>query len=155
MTSTTTFVDTLPVTDPRKPTGAELAILRVLWARGPSTVGEVSKAMRREGAYTTILKLMQIMKDKGLITRDDGARAHVFEAAYTEDQTQQQLVKDLLDRVFDGSAAKLVMQALATKKTSPEELRAIRRVLARAQATKAEGLGRTPEGSIKKRERKP
>jgi len=126
------------VADPKKPTEAELAILRVLWARGPSTVRDVAEAMDRGGAYTTILKLMQIMTEKGLIVRDDASRAHVFEAAYSEDHTQQQLVKDLLDRLFDGSAAKLVMQALATRRASPEELREIRRVLAGAERRNAE-----------------
>jgi predicted transcriptional regulator len=122
--------------DPKKPTEAELAILRVLWARGPSTVREVAEAMGRGGAYTTILKLMQIMLDKRLITRDDAERAHIYAAAYSQDHTQRQLVRDLLDRLFDGSAAQLVMQALAAKKTSPEELRAIRRVLANVSSKK-------------------
>jgi predicted transcriptional regulator len=122
--------------DPKKPTDAELAILRVLWARGPSTVRDVAETMGREGAYTTVLKLMQIMLDKGLITRDAAARAHIYEAAYSQDHTQRQLVRDLLDRLFDGSAAQLVMQALAAKKTSPEELRAIRRVLASVSSKK-------------------
>lgn len=120
------------MTRPRRPTDAELAILRVLWARGPCTVRDVAEAMGRESAYTTVLKLMQIMTDKGLIVRDEAARAHVYRAAYTESQTQRQLVRDLLDRVFDGSAAKLVMQALAARKASPEELREIRRLLADA-----------------------
>jgi predicted transcriptional regulator len=123
--------------DPKKPTEAELAILRVLWARGPSTVREVAEAMGRGGAYTTVLKLMQIMLDKRLITRDDAERAHVYEAAYSQDHTQRQLVRDLVDRLFDGSAAQLVMQALAAKKTSPEELRAIRRVLANVSSKKS------------------
>ena len=122
----------------KKPTEAELGILRVLWARGPSTVRDVADAMNRGGAYTTILKLMQIMADKGLITRDDSSRAHVFEAAFSEDQTQRQLVRDLLDRVFDGSASKLLMQALAAKRTSPAELRAIRRLIASAENQQVE-----------------
>jgi predicted transcriptional regulator len=126
------------VADLKKPTEAELAILRVLWSRGASTVRDVAEAMDRGGAYTTILKLMQIMTEKGLIVRDDASRAHVYEAAYSEDHTQQQLVKDLLDRLFDGSASKLVMQALATKPTSPEELREIRRILAGAQRRNTE-----------------
>ena len=115
--------------DPKKPTEAELAILRVLWARGPSTVREVAEAMGREGAYTTILKLMQIMTEKRLVHRDDAARTHVYEPAYSEDHTQRQIVTDLLDRVFDGSAAKLVLQALAAGKASPAELAEIRRLL--------------------------
>ena len=121
------------MSDLKKPTEAELAILRVLWSKGSSTVREVAEAMDRGGAYTTILKLMQIMTEKGLIVRDDATRAHVYQAACSEDQTQRQLVKDLLDRLFDGSAAKLVMQALATKRASPEELREIRRALAGAE----------------------
>jgi predicted transcriptional regulator len=115
--------------DRRRPTDAEVAILRVLWARGPSTVREVAEAMGREGAYTTVLKLLQIMTDKRLVRRDESARTHVYEAATSEDQTQRQLVTDLLDRVFDGSAAKLVLQALAAGKASPAELAEIRKLL--------------------------
>jgi BlaI family transcriptional regulator, penicillinase repressor len=113
----------------RKPTDTELAILRVLWARGPSTVREVAREMGREGAYTTILKLLQIMTDKQLVRRDESLRTHVYEAAWTEGQTKRQLVADLLERVFDGSASKLVMQALAAKKTSRKELAEIRKLL--------------------------
>lgn len=113
----------------RKPTDAELAILRVLWARGPSTVRDVFAALGGEGAYTTTLKLLQIMTDKGLVRRDDRERTHVYEAAYTEDQTQKQIVADLLDRVFDGSAAKLVLQALEAGTASPDEIATIRKLL--------------------------
>jgi predicted transcriptional regulator len=115
----------------RKPTDAELAILRVLWNRGPSTVRQVAEAMGRESGYTTVLKLLQIMTEKRLVRRDEAARTHVYEAAYTEDQTQRQLVTDLLDRVFDGSAAKLVQQALAAGKASPEEMAEIKKLLER------------------------
>jgi len=113
----------------RKPTDAELAILRVLWSRGPSTVRQVAGAMDREVGYTTVLKLLQIMTEKGLVTRDESARTHVYDAAFSEDQTQRQLVNDLVERAFDGSAAKLVMQALASKKATPEELDEIRKLL--------------------------
>jgi predicted transcriptional regulator len=113
----------------RKPTDSELAILRVLWTRGPSTVRQVAEVLDREAGYTTVLKLMQIMTEKELVVRDESERTHVYQAAYTEDQTQRQLVSDLLDRAFDGSAAKLVLQALATNKTSPEELDEIRKLL--------------------------
>ena len=113
----------------RRPTDSELAILRVLWSRGPSTVRQVAEAMGREASYTTVLKLMQIMTEKRLVRRDEAERTHVYEAAYTEDQTQRHLVTDLLNRVFDGSAAKLVVQALAAGKTSPEELDEIRKLL--------------------------
>jgi predicted transcriptional regulator len=113
----------------KKPTDAELGILRVLWIRGPSTVRQVAEALGRESGYTTVLKLLQIMTEKRLVVRDEAARTHVYQAAYTEDQTQRQLVSDLLDRAFGGSAAKLVLQALAASKTSPEELAEIRKLL--------------------------
>lgn len=113
----------------RKPTDAELGILRVLWSRGPSTVRQVAETMGREAGYTTLLKLLQIMTEKQLVRRDESTRTHVYEAAYTQDQTQQQLVSDLLDRVFDGSAAKLVLQALSTRNTSLEELAEIKKLI--------------------------
>jgi BlaI family penicillinase repressor len=114
-----------------KPTEAELAILGVLWRRGPSTVREVWEQLspaQRTG-YTTILKLMQIMFEKGLVMRDDAQRSHVYAAARTEEQTQRQVVGHLLERLFAGSARKLVMQALAVKKASPAELAEIRKLL--------------------------
>jgi BlaI family transcriptional regulator, penicillinase repressor len=114
----------------RKPTDAELAILRVLWVRGPSTVRQVAEQLGREAGYTTVLKLLQIMTEKRLVARDESSRTHIYEAAYTQDQTERQLVTDLLDRVFDGSAAKLVLQALASNKTSPEELDEIKKLIA-------------------------
>jgi predicted transcriptional regulator len=113
----------------RKPTDAELSILRVLWTEGPSTVRQVAEALGRATGYTTALKLLQIMTEKGLVRRDERARTHIYEAAYTEDQTQRRLVSDLLNRAFGGSAAKLVLQALAANKTSPEELAEIKRFL--------------------------
>ena len=113
----------------KKPTDAELAILRVLWARGPSTVRDVAVDMGREGAYTTVLKLLQIMADKGLVRRDEAARTHVYEAAATEDATQRQLVGDLLHRAFDGAAGKLVLRALEDGKVTPDELAEIRKLL--------------------------
>ncbi|MGE0446347.1 MAG: BlaI/MecI/CopY family transcriptional regulator [Vicinamibacterales bacterium] len=115
--------------DRRKPTDAELGILRVLWARGPSTVRQVAEALKRDEAYTTVLKLLQIMADKGLVSRDESARTHIYAAAYSEQQTQKQLVVDLLNRAFDGSAAKLVLQALSSGTTSKEELAEIRRLI--------------------------
>ena len=113
----------------RKPTDAELAILRILWSRGPSTVREVATDMGRESAYTTVLKLLQIMTDKQLVRRDESTRTHVYSAAHTEEQMQQHLVSDLLDRAFQGSAATLVMRALSAKKTSAKDLAEIRRLL--------------------------
>src|ERR1700704_53288 len=114
----------------RKPTDAELAILTVLWSRGPSTVRQIAEDMGRETGYTTILKLLQIMTEKRLVVRDESSRTHIYQAAYTQEQTERQLVTDLLDRVFDGSAAKLVLQALASNKASPEELDEIKKLIA-------------------------
>ncbi|MFY2558968.1 MULTISPECIES: BlaI/MecI/CopY family transcriptional regulator [Myxococcus] len=117
-----------------RPTDGELAILRVLWERGDSTVREVHEALhRREPAeatgYTTVLKLMQIMTDKGLVERDESQRAHVYRAQATEQRTQRQLVTDLVERAFGGSPARLAMQALSSRKTSPEELAQLRQLL--------------------------
>jgi predicted transcriptional regulator len=114
-----------------RPTDAELAILSVLWDRGPSTVREVHDALSRthDSGYTTILKLMQIMTDKGLVVRDETNRAHVYSARLSEQRTQRQLLGDLIDRAFGGSPTKLVMQALSATKASAEELSAIRHVL--------------------------
>lgn len=111
------------------PTDAELAILRVLWARGPSTVREVHEALQDGTGYTTVLKFMQIMTEKGLVVRDESQRAHVYSARATQQKTQRQLVTDLVDRAFGGSPAQLAMQALSSKKTSPEELAELRRLL--------------------------
>ena len=113
----------------RKPTDAELAILRILWMRGPSTVRDVAAAMGREDAYTTVLKLLQIMTDKQLVRRNASARTHIYEAAHSEEQMQQHLVSDLLDRAFDGSAATLVMRALSARKTSAKDMAEIRKLL--------------------------
>ena len=120
----------MPSAARKKPTGAEVGILRVLWARGPSTVRDVAKAMGREAAYTTVLKLLQNMTEKRLVVRDESSRTHVYAAAAPEEQTKRQLVADLIDKVFDGSAAQLVMQALAGAKTTPEELAEIGKLLA-------------------------
>lgn len=114
-----------------RPTDAELAILGILWDRGPSTVREVHDALasRQATGYTTVLKLMQIMTEKGLVIRDERQRAHVYEARYSEERTQRQLLADLADRAFRGSPARLVMQALSGRRTSPEELNEIRALL--------------------------
>ena len=113
------------------PTDAELAILRVLWERGPSTVRQVQETLERDRptGYTTALKMLQIMTEKGLVQRNATERTHVYRARRSEQQTQRQLVGDLLERAFDGSAARLVMQALATRRATPEELDEIRRLL--------------------------
>src|SRR5689334_4289220 len=119
-----------------RPTDAELAILRILWERGPSTVRQVHDVLARDrqAAYTTALKLLQIMTEKG---RDERDRTHVYRARHGEEQTQRQLVRDLVDRAFGGSAMKLVLQALASKRASPEELRDIRRAIDHARTTGA------------------
>ncbi|HEX8494446.1 MAG TPA: BlaI/MecI/CopY family transcriptional regulator [Pyrinomonadaceae bacterium] len=114
-----------------RPTDSELDILRVLWQRGPSTVREVYETLneKRPTGYTTVLKLMQIMTEKELVRRNEEQRAHVYEASLPQEQTQQLLIGDLLERVFDGSAKKLVMQALSSQKASAEELSEIREML--------------------------
>ena len=114
-----------------RPTDSELAILRVLWERGPSTVRQVHEALAdtRDTGYTTTLKLMQIMADKGLVKRDESARTHIYAALATEQQTQRQLVKDLVDRAFGGSAAALVLHALNGDGASPAELKEIRKLI--------------------------
>ena len=114
-----------------RPTDAELSILRVLWERGPSTVRQVHEALAdtRDTGYTTTLKLMQIMADKGLVTRNETARTHVYSASAGEEQTQQQLVKDLVDRAFGGSAAQLVLRALSAEGASDAEVKEIRKLI--------------------------
>jgi BlaI family transcriptional regulator, penicillinase repressor len=114
-----------------RPTDGELAILRVLWTRGPSTVRQVHEALneQRPTGYTTALKLLQIMAEKGLVARDETDRTHVYTPRLTESETQRQLVDDLLGRAFGGSAMKLVVQALSGAKATPDELDQIRRLL--------------------------
>ena len=114
-----------------RPTDAELAILRILWDRGPSTVRQVHEILGRErqAAYTTALKLLQIMTEKGLVERDERDRTHIYRARLSEETTQRQLVRDLVDRAFAGSSSKLVLQALASKRASAEELRDIRKAI--------------------------
>jgi predicted transcriptional regulator len=116
---------------PLKPTDAELAILRVLWQRGPSTVKEVRKVLEttRKTGYTTVLKFLQIMAEKGLVSRDESTFAHVYQARIPQEQTQRTLVADLLERAFEGSTSRLLLQALATKKATREELAEIRKIL--------------------------
>ncbi len=114
---------------PRKPTDAELEILGVLWDRGPSTVRDVAQALGRDDAYTTILKILQIMTEKQLVQRRESGRLHIYTAARSRERTQRHLVKDLLQRAFRGSAAPLVLHALATGKTSPDELKEIRQLI--------------------------
>ena len=114
-----------------RPTDAELAILRVLWERGASTVRQVHEALAetRDTGYTTTLKLMQIMADKGLVKRNETARTHVYSAMAGQEQTQRQLVQDLMDRAFGGSAAQLVLRALSAEGATDAELKEIRKLI--------------------------
>jgi BlaI family transcriptional regulator, penicillinase repressor len=114
-----------------RPTDTELAILRVLWRIGPATVRAVQVELQRQEdtGYTTVLKMLQIMTEKGLVTRDESERSHVYQPAVSEDFVQRRLVGHLLERAFGGSAQKLVLQALAAKKSSPKELAEIRKLL--------------------------
>ena len=115
----------------QKPTVSELEILRVLWARGPSTVREVHEAMSEKKAlgYTTVLKLLQIMTAKGTVRRNEEQRAHVYDACQPAMETKRQLVGDVLQRVFEGSASELMIHALEGRRTSKEELDELRRLL--------------------------
>jgi len=113
------------------PTAAELEILRVLWDRGPTTVRDVHEALYGDAgaSYTTSLKLLQIMTEKGLVERDERGHSHIYRAKKSEEHTQRLIVRDLLDRAFGGSASKLVMQALSARRATPEELGEIRKLI--------------------------
>lgn len=121
----------MPTPSIPRPTDAELAILRVLWTDGPCSVRQIHDVLSRdrEFAYTTTLKFLQIMTEKGLTLREERGRQHLYRARHAQEHTQRRLVRDLLDRAFGGSMSSLVMQALATKRTSPAELRKIRRLI--------------------------
>lgn len=114
-----------------KPTDSELEILNILWEKGPSSVRDVHEILERskEAGYTTTLKLMQIMHEKGLLKRDTSSKTHVYQAAVAKDHTQGQLLQRMIDNVFDGSAMNLVMQALGNHKTDADELALIRAYL--------------------------
>ena len=115
----------------QKPTAAELEILRVLWRRGPSTVREVFAELNQERptGYTTVLKQLQIMTEKGHVLKDESVRPQIYRPRRTEGQTQRQLVRDLMDRVFSGSPEKLVLQALSMERLNPDDRERIRRML--------------------------
>lgn len=114
-----------------KPTGAELEILRVLWRAGPATVHQIQPELKRGDrvGYTTVLKLLQIMLEKGLVRRDDSTRPHVFRAAVAEAQVKRRFVAEMLDQVFEGSSMSLVVQALSARPATAEEVRELRRLL--------------------------
>lgn len=120
----------MPAELPR-PTDAELEILTVLWSRGPSTVRDIHEtiAVRKPTQYTTVLKMLQIMAEKGLVKRDEEQRAHVYQAARPREWTQKQLAGDLLQRGFEGSAARLMQGALSARKSSKAELAELRKLL--------------------------
>ena len=113
------------------PSNSELEILRILWRKGPQTVRDVHDELKAERTvgYTTVLKIMQVMAEKRLVTRDESERSHVYTPAVEEKSVKRRLVSELLDKAFDGSAAQLVMQALSDKRASAEDLKKIRKLL--------------------------
>ena len=115
----------------KRPTDSELAILRILWEKGPSTVRQVLAELNQDRAtgYTTALKMMQIMTEKGLVERDESVRPQIYRPRSSREQTERQLVRDLLERAFAGSAKRLALQALAVKKTSAKEMAEIEKLL--------------------------
>jgi len=112
-----------------RPTEAELELLQVLWSSGSLTVRQIHEALPKDTGYTTTLKILQKMTDKGLVVRDESQRSHVYSAAVEADRTQRQLVQHLVRSAFGGSPARLVMHALSDQKASADELREIRRLL--------------------------
>ena len=118
-----------------RPTKLELAILRVLWEAGPRSVREIQSILNesKPTGYTTVLKMLQIMTEKKLVERDETVRPQIYRARYSQEQTQRHLLSDLLQRAFGGSVKALVMQALATKKSSPKDLEAIEKLLDRIE----------------------
>ena len=118
------------------PTGAELDILAVLWRLGPATVREVHEALGKDSGYTTTLKQMQLMTEKGLLVRSERFRSHVYESGVPKEQTQKQIAGDLLKRAFDGSARSLMMGALSAQPASGEELADIRKMLEKFEKQK-------------------
>jgi BlaI family penicillinase repressor len=134
LTLTNRFVNNPTVTKTRvHPTKAELAILRTLWREGPLSVRDVQRILNREKptGYTTVLKTMQIMADKGLVERDDAVRPQIYRPRYSQDRTQKQLLADLIQRVYGGSVKTLVLHAIGTRKPTPDELDAIEKLLER------------------------
>ena len=123
----------MPRSTAPKPTDAELAILRILWQRGPSTVRQVHEILGRDrqAAYTTALKMLQIMTEKGLVERDETVRPQIYRPQYSQERTQRQLLRDFIQRAYGGSVKSLVMHALATRKSSPKDLEVIEKLLDR------------------------
>lgn len=121
-----------------KPTEAELELLRVLWKKGPSTVRDLYDAvnLQRTVGYTSVLKILQIMTEKGLVEREESGKAHIYRTAASQEETQNQLLRDLSERLFSGSAAQLAMHALAMQPTSSEELEEIRNLIEQKRQTR-------------------
>ena len=121
-----------------KPTESELELLGILWERGPVTVRELFEAVniRRSVVYTGVLKLLQIMAEKGLVERDERERAHLYRAAVSQADTEQRLLRELSERFFAGSAAQLALRALQIEKASDEELEAIRQLIEKKAVVK-------------------
>ncbi len=121
-----------------KPTEAELELLRVLWEKGPATVRELHDEvnLQRAVGYTSVLKILQIMTEKGLVEREESNKAHIYRAAASQEETQNQLLRDLSERLFSGSAAQLAMHALAMQPTSDEELDEIRTLIEQKRQTR-------------------
>ena len=124
---------------PTKPTDGELEILNILWGQGPSTVRTVHEQLNKDAGYTTTLKLMQIMLEKGLLSRDAGAKIHIYEAAVSQTKTQGDLVRRMIDTAFNGSAMNLVLQALGNHTASSAEMDQIREYLNKAEKTANKG----------------
>jgi BlaI family penicillinase repressor len=116
---------------PLKPTESELEILQILWEKGNCTVREVHEILEKnkDAGYTTTLKLMQIMSEKGLVVRDTSSKTHIYKAVVNQQKTEQHLVSKMIDNVFNGSAARLVMQALGNHSASPDEIDSIKKYL--------------------------
>jgi len=134
LTLTKQFVNTRRMASKQhRPTKLELTILRVLWEKGPGSVREIQARLSesRETGYTTALKMLQIMTEKGLVDRDETVRPQIYRAKFSQEKTQKQLLQDLIQRAFGGSVKALVMQAVSTKKSSPEDLEAIEKLLDR------------------------
>jgi predicted transcriptional regulator len=123
---------------PPRPTEAELAILQVLWKEGPLSVRDITRVMNetKETGYTTVLKLLQIMTEKGLVTRDESVRPQIYRTKYSQQHTQRRLLGELMERAFGGSVKALVLQALAEKRSSPEDLKAMEELLDRLEEKK-------------------
>ena len=134
MTLTKYFVNMRGMTSRQhRPTKVELSILRVLWEKGPGSVREIQArlSVTKETGYTTALKMLQIMTEKGLVERDESVRPQIYRAKFSQEKTQKQLLQDLVQRDFGGSVKALVMQAISTKRSSPEDLEAIEKLLDR------------------------